>query len=74
MKPYYTRCTCHREIGQTDGAVLIIAGLEIRRPITFWCVCGAATHWQPTRARQKRAPVQAQRRVCYTELTELVEM
>lgn len=55
MKPYYTRCACHREIGQTDGAVLIIAGMEIRRPVTFWCACGMSTVWLPYKAPEKRA-------------------
>jgi len=47
MKPFYTWCTCRREIGQTDGEVLRIGGVEIRRPITLWCTCGQPTNWRP---------------------------
>jgi hypothetical protein len=55
MKPYYTRCACHREIGMTDGAVLIVAGMQIRRSVTFWCMCGVSTPWVPSKAPEKRA-------------------
>jgi hypothetical protein len=68
VKPYYTWCACHHEIGQTDGAVLIVAGMEIRRPVTFWCACGVATQWHP-KPRQERAPALA--RICYTEAMEV---
>jgi hypothetical protein len=71
VKPYYTWCACHREIGATDGAVLIIVGMEIRRPITFWCACGAATHWRPVKLREDTAPVPVYRHVCYTETVEV---
>jgi hypothetical protein len=67
LKPYHTWCQCHREIGQTDGAVLIIAGFEVRAPITLWCACGAPTHWRPVKRREDRAPVPVLR---YTPVQE----
>lgn len=71
MKPYISWCPCHREIGQTDGSVLIIAGMEIRRPVTFWCPCGAATYWRPVRKREDQTPVPVYRQICYTERVEV---
>jgi hypothetical protein len=70
LKPYYTWCSCHREIGQTDGAVLIIAGVEVRRAVTFWCACGVATNWRPMKARQDRTPVPVYRHK-YVEAVEV---
>lgn len=59
MKPFYSWCPCHREIGQTNGAVLLIGGVEIRRSVTLWCLCGTATYWRPMRARAEVACVPA---------------
>jgi hypothetical protein len=71
LKPYYTWCKCHIEIGQTDGAVLIIGEFEVRAPITLWCACGAATHWRPVRRREERSPVPTFDPICYTKLVEV---
>ena len=51
MKPFYTWCPCRRAIGQTDGEVLRIGDVEIRRPITLWCGCGRPTNWRPIGSR-----------------------
>jgi hypothetical protein len=67
LKPYHTWCPCHIEIGQTDGAVLIIAGFEVRSPITLWCACGVPTHWRPVKRREDRAPAPVLR---YTPVQE----
>lgn len=67
MKSFLSWCSCRREVGQTDGAVLIIGGMEIRRPVTLWCACGAATYWRPVRERQDTAPVPTFERACYSE-------
>lgn len=71
MKPYFTWCPCHKEIGLTDGAVLIVGGLEARAPLTLWCTCGAATHWRPVRRRVDPAPVPQFRAICCTEAVEV---
>ena len=71
VKPYYTWCSCKREIGQTDGAVLIVAGFEVRRPITVWCACGAATKWHPHKPRQDTTTVPVFQPICYTEAVEV---
>ena len=57
MIPYRSWCNCHKILGETDGAVLIVNGWEIRRPTTFWCACGCATHWRPVKIRIDAAPV-----------------
>lgn len=71
VKPYYTWCSCRREIGVTDGAVLIVAGMEIRRPVVFWCACGAPTNWHPRKPRQDQTPVPVFQPLCYTEAVEV---
>lgn len=71
MTSYYTWCECHREIGLTDGAVPLIAGYEIRRPVTLWCGCGVPSHWRPVKSRQDAAPVLVYRHVCYTDSVEV---
>jgi len=40
-----------------DRRRLIVNGWEIRRPTTFWCACGCATHWRPVKIRIDAAPV-----------------
>jgi hypothetical protein len=73
MKPFISWCSCQREVGLTDGAVLIIGGFEVRRPITLWCACGAATYWRPTRPREDSAalPIYVPAAACYTEAVEV---
>jgi hypothetical protein len=71
LKSYVSWCSCRREVGVTDGAVLIIGGMEIRRPVTLWCACGVATYWRPVQPREDSTPVPAFRPVCYTEGVEV---
>ena len=70
MKPYISWCPCRKEIAQTDGAVLIIGGMEIRRPVTLWCSCGGSTYWRPTKAREAQ-PGPRFEPICYTKLVEV---
>jgi len=58
MTPYPSWCACREAVGETDGAILVLAGRwEIRRPVTLWCPhCGAATHWHPKRPRIDTTP------------------
>lgn len=60
MRAFYTWCPCHRAIGQTDGEVLRIGDVEIRRPITLWCGCGRPTNWRPV-ARDSRVGIEIER-------------
>ena len=53
MTPF--RClSCGREIGQTDGRVLMIGGVEFRRAVTPTCPCGRPRGWHPVQAYSER--------------------
>jgi hypothetical protein len=64
VRPFSTRCSCRLPIGQTDGMVLLIGNVQIRRSVTFWCACGIGTHWNPK-------PAKAIAQICYTESMEV---
>jgi len=67
MKPFRAWC-CHKTIGETDGAVLVLNGWEFERPVTIRCPqCQARTLWRPVRRREDVAPLPV---LCYAERVE----
>lgn len=61
MRPFYTWCACRRAIGDTDGAVLRVGAMEVRKATTFWCpTCGQATNWRPV-VRDSRVGIEIER-------------